>query len=437
MRRFALAVTALLCACPAQNLPTAQSAPPVKQVCVFKAVVPAQSLASTLGYPGQVMNLEYSYQSGQACAEALRPRVDSVSVELVDPDNRPVPAVAGLPRYTTSRSGGDQWDVTLTVVPTRLGVYQVALTFEPSGGFVQGEFVVVEDRRSEQASESLSTGDSPCQWLERLPSGGVLCQQPSGGAKFFREGVEVAQWPLSTARTAGSTLWVNLQSSAIARYVEGPAGLEVTSLAIDASGVFAPTVDTTVIWLGDSVRRVDHVGGQLLPGPLVTVPGLYVNAIAYSPETDTVVAATITRFSRFARDDAPAAQWKPGGGANQASDGIWVEQTDSSMLFLPADARQPARVLSFPRGWRPLSARATQQLSPGDRPLIFPVRRLPTSSDPYPLLDRSEALVPIVVEGVERLVHFKAPEGFSFADSHGGFLRASLGGEHRFFPLDP
>jgi hypothetical protein len=199
-------------------------------------------------------------------------------------------------------------------------------------------------------------------------------------------------------------------------------------------GVFAVSTEQALVWDDHNALLVERDGGVLeVTSDVDTGDSLYVTAVAFSVSSRSGLAATVSRWGRFELRPGPGAQaveWRGEGVATQAPDGLWVSIAGTSgFRFVPADPLRREVPLIPPRGWQPVPG-----LQPGDRPLLFPLRRL-RPGDPFPGLDRAEVLVPSLEGDQLTLGHYLAPEGTAFQDASGGWLRASLNDAHSLFAL--
>ncbi|NMO15589.1 hypothetical protein HPC49_44150 [Pyxidicoccus fallax] len=141
--------------------------------------------------------------------EARRP--ESVTVEVYDPENQPVPATAEL-----SLAGA-----TVRFTPTMRGRHHVLVAFAPVGSLHQLDVLVVEDHR-EAPRLAFFPSVTTCPYVDRTTQGTWLC-----GAKALREPREPLQQLATsshpTVAVAGDVVWV-LDGNEVRRYVDRGSG---------------------------------------------------------------------------------------------------------------------------------------------------------------------------------------------------------------------
>jgi hypothetical protein len=159
----------------------------------------------------------------RACDTPNTPRSpESVTVEVKDPENHPVPATAELL--------GDGRTATIRFTPTVLGRHHVIVAFAPVGSLHQLGVFAGEDRRKEAALVKLPTGE-PCPSLDRTARGTWLC-----GSQALREPSDKPQAlttvkPAGPSLVAGDVVWT-LDGDRVLRYVDtGTGPLQLTGTA--------------------------------------------------------------------------------------------------------------------------------------------------------------------------------------------------------------
>ncbi|QSQ22459.1 hypothetical protein JY651_46335 [Pyxidicoccus parkwayensis] len=151
-------------------------------------------------------------------APAARP--DSVTVEVKDPENRPVPATAVL------SSGG--LGATIRFTSNVEGRHHVIVSFSPVGSLQQFSVYFLPDRRGEAILASLP-GFASCPHLDRTTKGTWVC-----GQLTRRESDTQARTlgtSVSTTVVAGDVVWA-VETNRVLRYMDtGTGPLELTGTA--------------------------------------------------------------------------------------------------------------------------------------------------------------------------------------------------------------
>jgi hypothetical protein len=156
---------------------------------------------------------------GECDSEEPPRQPESATVEVYDPENRPVPATASL------GLGG----ATVRFRPSQAGRHHVLVAFVPVGSLHQRDVLVVEDRRGETPLVSFPAGTG-CAYVDRTAQGTWLC-----GTRALREPAGPPQW-LSTSfeptlAVSGDVVWT-LEEDRVLRYVDpGTGPLELTGAA--------------------------------------------------------------------------------------------------------------------------------------------------------------------------------------------------------------
>jgi hypothetical protein len=402
--------------------------------CVLANVAPRLPVAAAVGHAHQRVTLPWFWDSGLSCPGATPSQITHATVEVLDPEEMPLPAAALLP-WRADQSGVERWQTTVLFSAEKLGPHHVTVTFEPQGGVVQDTVWVVVDRTLELPERSAQTPGAVCSRLELLPSGSVACEQPQRGVVLFHERARLGEWPTATFRSAGEIIWVNPEPDRLVRVSEVPGGgLEQLEAKTNSGfGAFAARADEAIVWSSEQLTRVTVAGAAPVTPSIAPPPGAAAIAVAWSPAAQSVVAAAESSWTRFALEEPyPSRRWNPGArAAHQADDGLWLEAAfGGAKLFAPADPTLPLVETTLPFGWETVRSRGA--LLPGDCPLAFPLRFLDANDD-YPSLDRTEALVPVITSGRVAWHHFHAPAGASFQEVSGGWLRATDGETHHFF----
>ncbi|MBZ4421679.1 hypothetical protein [Myxococcus sp. RHSTA-1-4] len=156
----------------------------------------------------------------RACDSDEPPRQpESVSVEVSDPENRPVPATVSL----------GTGSALVRFRPTKPGRHHVIVAFAPVGSLHQLDVLVVEDHRDAPPLASFPGGTS-CPYVDRTARGTWLCGaravRAPGGA--FQP---LADSPDAAMAVAGDVVWT-LAGDRVLRYIDtGTGPLELTSTA--------------------------------------------------------------------------------------------------------------------------------------------------------------------------------------------------------------
>lgn len=383
-------------------------------------------------------------ESSVVCSDRAAPTVTSVTVELTDPDNRPVEAVVSLPVKRSGQYGNEAWDATVTFTPPAPGAYHVIATFEPGVGLVQRDLWVANDRRGEAPAQTFALPIS-CLHVERTTLGSVLCESATAGAVLYRQGTEVAGWPFATARAAGNVIWVNDVSTGLSRNLDTGSGPPVQTAVTSSSfsrESFAATEDDALAFSNSRLRLVHFTGSALATDAEVQLSIFDPSALAFSRAAGSLVVAD---WSRWARLDLPAGQSAPTptwtedqSPVYQAPDGIWVGLDATTFRFVPADKNQPMATLVAPAGWQN-SIDGLTSLRAGERPLLFPVT-ITIAADGFSenaRIDKTTALVPTVRGSTIELSAFSAPPDAGFVEVTQGMLRATRGNDNLLWPLAP
>ncbi|MFP2908749.1 hypothetical protein ACLESD_27610 [Pyxidicoccus sp. 3LFB2] len=159
----------------------------------------------------------------RACDEPNSVRhPESVTVEVKDPENQPVPATATLT--------GNGTTATIRFTPTVKGRHHVIVAFAPVGSLHQLSIFAGEDRRQEPALTTLPTG-TPCLYLGRTTRGTWVCDAQA------RRGPDGAPQALGTTpgsgptAVAGDVVWT-VDGERVLRYVDtGTGPLQLTGTA--------------------------------------------------------------------------------------------------------------------------------------------------------------------------------------------------------------
>lgn len=147
------------------------------------------------------------------CGDTGLPRQpDSVTVEVKDPENRPVPATATL------SADGSRASVRFTSQAE--GRHHVIVSFAPVGSLQQFSVFVLADRRTETAMARLPTF-SPCPHVDRTAHGTWVC----GNVAWRDLGEQPQQLgaPQGTTVVAGDVVWT-VDGDTVRRYVDTGAG---------------------------------------------------------------------------------------------------------------------------------------------------------------------------------------------------------------------
>ncbi|MCP3139664.1 hypothetical protein [Pyxidicoccus xibeiensis] len=268
--------------------------PGVEEPCFggFPAQPPGQQLVGV----GQEVSLVVTADLSRACMEGGTARKpESVTVQVYDSQNQPVPATADLP------VGGSA--ATIRFTPTVTGRHHIVVAFAPVGSLHQFGVQALTDRSSERPLAQLPS-QPHCTYLDRTTSGTWLC-----GTTALRapDATPQALTANSTHLTvvAGDVVWV-MESDRVLRYVDRGAGpLELTGTAplpsgISTGGGFAPgphsrlaTGEDLLLLTGASLLRFTVTGaGGLTSSPVTpwtssavpppfggdSIPGLLVRA---------------------------------------------------------------------------------------------------------------------------------------------------------------
>lgn len=187
----------------------------------FGGTAPPQRPVARVFSVGREVSFDVSADLLQACdADGVMRRPESVTVEVKDPENRPVPATAVL------GPGGAM--ATIRFTGTVEGRHHVIVSFSPVGSLQQLGVFILADRRGEPAMARLPPFTS-CSHLDRTARGTWVC-----GSQAWRDS-EAAPQSLggsrSTTVVAGDVVWT-VDGETVRRHVDtGTGPLEPTGTA--------------------------------------------------------------------------------------------------------------------------------------------------------------------------------------------------------------
>ena len=204
------------------------------------------------------------------CDANTPPRLpESVTVEVYDPDNQPVPATATLEAGATS--------ATVRFTPTVKGRHHVIVAFAPVGSLHQIGVFAVGDRRGE-APLARFTNETFCLYLDRTLQGTWLCDARPlrNPASSFQQ---LATSSTASVAVAGDVVWV-VDQNRVLRYVDrgsGPLALTGSAPLVGSQtgGVNALNTDARLA----TPEELVLMRGTLLARYTVTDSGGVANAL--------------------------------------------------------------------------------------------------------------------------------------------------------------
>lgn len=442
-RNQALALLCLAltgCAC-GPGTPTAPGTP----TCTF-----ASSTADiALGPPpqsdpvfrrGDRIDARFSWWPNVQCKEDL-PDITSVTLEVNDPEGKPVAATASAPEFVTQPYGYQVWQTTVSFQATLEGPYHVLLTFDPGGGLLQKDLWVVQDATAELPAQR-DLAHENCMHLERGSLGLVGCTDGQS-FQFSRDGGGL-QSGYGRFVVADDAVWIRNDRGVLTRSVDTGSGalqLSIAWFGVEDGSAIAARQSEVLLWDFDRLALLRFDGSALVRDSELIISGGRPVAMAYSRDAGTVALSTESGWTRL--ELAPGLQtvtptWNLSERAIfQSTDGIWVTADFVTLRWVPADRTLPTLPVTGPPGW--LLPQGGAVAKSGHWPLFMPVVTDGGVGAPLPTAngwaDGSQALVPVLVGGAVQLRHYRAPEGATFVEVTGGALRAVRGTEQLFWPL--
>lgn len=188
-----------------------------------------------------------------------------VTADVYDPNNLKVPATV-----TDVVVASSQASAVVRFTPQIPGRFHVTARFEPNLGLRQADVWVAHERVTETGVPVALPKEVRCARPLVLPSGGVLCRQPSGARlELYRGGASVQRWTdVSAVAVDGEVVWTGSTFNGLKRWRDVGSGALVAQgelAAMPAGTQLLPLPGGDVLAVGTGgARRAGLDAGQLV-----------------------------------------------------------------------------------------------------------------------------------------------------------------------------
>ena len=291
--------------------------------------------AEPVFFTGQVAELSLESFTAAVC----EPRW-TVQGEVLDPQNRPVPA-----EFVPSQGVGSLVRTRVRFTPRAPGSYLVTAQFEPSIARVQRVVLVARDRSAETPiTDALPFDPRLCIPVFRTLAGSVVCQR-NVTVVVVRNGSILESFPDTTANVVGNTVWL-LTTQRLERRVDTGVGPLTLTGTMAATRFFSSNAsffdaDRAIVLDNWSLRGpIVFDGARLVDEarPFLGGKGLLLGAAALSFDGDSVCDASA--------DAGVCARLTPIG---VQEDVLWT-QAGRNLSFRAGRQAAPAAVFAFTLG---------------------------------------------------------------------------------------